>query len=98
MSLSFDRDLSCVKMAEPIEMPFGPWTCGSPMNYAFGGGPDPPREDGTLGIMLRHVQTYPQSILGLSTLFVRGMSNAASGYHAVYGSCYDCCKGGFALL
>jgi len=33
--------MSGVKMAEPIEMPFGPWTQVGQRNRVFGGNPDP---------------------------------------------------------
>jgi len=33
--------MNCAKTAEPIEMLYGMWTCGSPGNHVLGGGPDP---------------------------------------------------------
>ena len=34
--------MSCAKMAKPIKMPFGAWTCWGPRNYILGAGLDSP--------------------------------------------------------
>jgi len=36
--------MSCAKMAEPIEVPFGMWTRVGPTKHVLDGGPDPPYE------------------------------------------------------
>jgi len=36
--------VSCAKMAEPMEMPFGLWTRVSPRKHVVDGCPDPPYE------------------------------------------------------
>ena len=60
------RCLCCAKTDEPIEMPFGLWTCGVG-SYIKWGPEFPQRKRHLRGIFL--------------TLFARGSSDAAFGYH-----------------
>jgi len=39
-------DVSCAKMAEPIEMPFALWTLVDPRNHILDVGPDRPKRRG----------------------------------------------------
>ena len=41
-----DTTVSCVKMAEQLEMPFGLWTVVGPRNHVLGDGPNPNRGNG----------------------------------------------------
>ena len=54
--------MNCAKTAEPIEMLYGMWTCGSPGNHVLGGGPDPFICLGSFGVVLGHALTLLQSI------------------------------------
>ena len=48
-------------------------------------GSDISRKGAIMGVILGHAQTCPRSIF--STLFARGMSDAASGYQSTVATC-----------